>query len=32
LEEFDGGDEVVPIDEHHQIDRIEVGFTPKATA
>ena len=32
LQELDGGDEVVFVDEHHQVDRIEVGFTPKATS
>jgi hypothetical protein len=28
----DGGDEVAVVDEHHQVDRIEVDFTPKATS
>ena len=32
MQEVDGGDEVVVVDEHHQVDRIEVDFTPKATA
>ena len=32
LQEVDGSDEVVVVDEHRQVDRIEVSFTPKATA
>ena len=31
LQELDGSDEVVLLDEHHQIDRVEVDFTAKAT-
>ena len=32
MEELDGGDEIVVVDEHHQVDRIEVGFTAKTTS
>jgi hypothetical protein len=32
LQELDGDDEVVVVDEHYQVDRIKVDFTPKATA
>jgi len=32
LQKMDRDDEVVTLDEHHQVDRIEVGFAAKATA
>jgi hypothetical protein len=31
LQELDGGDEIILVDEHHQIDRVEVGFATKTT-
>ena len=32
LQEVDGGDEIAVVDDHQQVDRIEVGFTAKATS